>query len=164
MIRRWPFILFAFLAACKAGPGYIAVGQLPPLASEQQPYGFAEVHLGIVAFGALMLVAGIVLAFVASQVKMGSSLAVAGLATLALGWAAGYFGKEIALASAVVLGIGAVGVFAALGWYAWKYHGEKQVKDEIVGKMNGQLESADLTPATRASVERSKARATKETK
>lgn len=161
-MRRLPIVLLLCLAACKTGPGYIAVGQLPPLASEQQPYGFAQVHLAIVGFGALMLVAGIVLAFVASQVKMGSSLAVAGLATLALGWAAGYYGKEIALASAVVLGLGAVAVFVALGWYAWKYHRAEKAKDEIVGKMNGQLETADLTPSTRASVERSKARANKE--
>ena len=145
-----------FLCGCAAPGGFLGTGIGAPAPAPEQPYGFQWVHLMILGAGALMAVGGVVLVFVFKDAKMGGGLFVAGICTLALGWAAGYYGRQVALASAIVLGVGAVGMLAQLIWMRYKELSKHDAFKEVVQKANGQLDQMDLTDKARAVVERVK--------
>lgn len=147
-------ILLLCLAACKTLPtGGIVIGA--PSVPEAQPDGFATIHWIAYAGGFLMVIAGALLFWLLQQPKSGAGLAATGLCTIALALASAFYGRELALASFILLGAGIVGALGYLLWYAWH---NSVAFTEVVKEGNGQIEAMKLSPQTRRQVEIVKAK------
>ena len=153
---RWlAYIVPLLLLGCKTLPtgGFVIGG---PTAPEPQPEGFATVHWIAYSGGFLMVIAGALLFWLLQQPKSGAGLAATGLCTIALALASAFYGRELALASFILLGAGIVGALGYLLWYAWH---KRVAFTEVVKEGNGQIEAMKLSPQTRRQVEIVKAKA-----
>lgn len=138
--------------------GFLNTGIGAPPPTPPQPEGFETVHWLAYAGGFLMIVVGAALFWLLQQPKAGGGLAATGFCTIALALGAAYYGKELALASMILMGAGILGGLGFLLWYAFR---KKEQFAEVVTKANGQIERLDLTPSTALSVEHVKTREAK---
>ena len=152
---RWiAYIVPLLLLGCKTLPtGGIVIGG--PSVPDAQPEGFATIHWIAYAGGFLMFIAGVVMFWLLQQPKSGAGLAATGLCTIALALASAFYGRELALASFILLGTGIVGAIGYLLWYAW--HKRAQF-DEVVVKSNGNLPVAALSANTMKAVQKVKSK------
>ena len=149
----------AVVFGCSTTSGFLGTGIGAPPPAPPQPEGFQTVHWIAYAGGFLMIVVGAALFWLLQQPRAGGGLAATGFCTIALALGAAYYGKTLALASMLLMGIGIVGGLGYLLWYAFK---KKAQVAEIVTKANGHLDGIALRDSTMRSVERVKSKLAKE--
>ena len=123
------------LAGCSTTAGFLGTGIGAAKTVAEQPPGFESVHWVVYLASFAMFAVGAALA-IAKQYRAGCTLAICGILLGVAVSVAAYYGKLLALISAVALGASLLALVAAVAWYAFKYLRKRRENIENEGKVS----------------------------